>query len=101
VARWILYLAPWLIWTAHFLGLYVVWSVEDLAGGSATAWRIAAAVFGAACAAGCVLCTVAIWRGRARSRQGEGGRLMSDLAGLGGVIAALAVLFQSLPAAFV
>lgn len=100
MARWALYLTPWLIWTAHFLVLYVLWSLEDLRGGSAAGWRMAAVALTVFGLAGIAACTLLIWRKRDRPRE-EGDRLMTDLAATGGVVAALAVLFQTVPVVFV
>ena len=94
MSKWLLLLAGWLVWTAHFFSLYAIASLFMTSGLS----RILVAIVTAACVAGDGLL---LWWTRGRA-PGWGDDVLSawmlHLAGLGAAVSLVAVLWQGLPA---
>lgn len=88
---WRLMLGPFLIWTAHFVVVYGVASVADIAPEETGTWRIAGLVFSA-------LCLVALTVIAVRLRQRTAATPLARGLGLtGSLVGFIAVAWQSLP----
>lgn len=90
--NWGLMLGGLLIWTAHFLGVYAVASVEDMAAPSTQAlWRWSGLAFTAACLLAVVVIVL-----RARPSGRDGG--LYHQVGLGAcVLSFISIVWQSVP----
>ena len=93
---WALATGGLLVWAAHFLGLYLLASVADVARDDAGAWRGVGLTFSLAClAVAAGLGLNALIRSRARSddaTQGIGLALQAGAAAIG----AVGVIFQTM-----
>jgi hypothetical protein len=97
--RGLLYMSPWLVWTAHFGAVYGLASLGDITtGAGAPLWRVAIGAATAAAVAAVAAALVLLWRAR-RSARLPADRMMIDLALASGGLAALAIVWQGLPAA--
>jgi hypothetical protein len=97
MARWSFMLSGFLLWALHFAGLYAIASVEaETAHADMEFWRTVALAFSIACLSSSI--GVALWTylhlARARS---DGFAFHRQLAALGGVVAAIAITWQTLP----
>lgn len=94
--RWLFMLGGLLVWAAHFAGVYAIASVADVvAHASAPAARALIGAFTLVC----VLAAAGIAVVAARRRTGDAQeRFSASLAALGGALAAVAILWQGLPA---
>lgn len=95
---WIHMLGGLIVWAAHFLGVYALASLGAVTGeANATPWRAAIAGFS-------LLCLIAalglVWDAVRRLRRARSveGRFAPELAALGAGLAAVAILWQALPA---
>lgn len=94
---WLELLGGLLIWTGHFLGLYLLASIADIAPARADGPLVAATIaFTVACALAAGALAVLAWRKAERGEPIE--RFRARLAALGGAVAAVAVTWQSAPA---
>lgn len=95
---WLFLIAPFLIWSLHFGGVYAIASVFDVvreAGVPASRW--ATAGFSLACLIAAV--TVGLMAARGIARQtSETGRWILSLSAMGSALTALSVIWQGLPA---
>ena len=92
---WLLILGGLLIWTAHFLGLYLLSSAADVVLGDAGAWNIFGLTFSALCLASIGAlwwkCLIAL-RAKPEATRSFGLRL----AIAGSLLGAIGVVFQTL-----
>lgn len=98
MGRWILMLGGMSVWAAHFMGVYGIASVADVAADAAvpaSRWTIGA--FTLACAAAAALFGLAGLR-RLRAGGDSLDRLSWSVAAFGGAFATIAILWQGLPA---
>lgn len=83
-----------IVWSIHFLGVYLISSVADVV---ATAddlrWRMAGVVFSAVC----ILVTCGLLWTSLRRLQVEPARFADQLAALGAATAVVAIAWQTLP----
>lgn len=95
---WAWMLSGLIVWTIHFVGVYAIASVADIAADpQAPVWRVTGWVFSAACAlATAVMLALAIQRLRRPADEPfrHEMALMSNLVGL------IAIAWQALPFAF-
>ena len=95
--RWGYILGGLIVWTVHFLGVYVIASVGDVAADADHPLsRAAVGVFTVACliaAGGLTVVAARRWR-----RGGEDMGFENVIAATGGAIAAISILWQGLPA---
>lgn len=87
------------IWTAHFFGVYALASLGAvLSSAEAPNWRLAIALFSAAClTCALVLAGLAVRRLRSAPREAPA-RFAAELATVGAVLSAVAIVWQALPA---
>lgn len=86
-----------IVWTVHFLGVYLISSLADVAAtADDPAWRMAGLAFSLACVLAAALL---LWMSVRRLRlAGDGPTRFSDqLAALGAAVAVIAIIWQSLP----
>lgn len=89
---WRIMLGPFVIWALHFVGIYALASLEAVGDPfQADRWRQIALAFSGACLIGVI--SVTVWL-RARAPTTD---LEQRLGMFGGVVAAIAVAWQSLP----
>ena len=95
--RWGYILGGLIVWTVHFLGVYVIASVGDVAADADHPLsRAAVGVFTVACliaAGGLTVVAARRWR-----RGGEDMGFENAIAATGGAISAISILWQGLPA---
>ncbi|MDG2520682.1 hypothetical protein P7B02_03930 [Caulobacter segnis] len=94
---WLWGLGGLLIWALHFLGLYGLASVADLATGRADGWRAAGLGFSLACLLATALYAVMLARRLRRASNAPVQVFALGLGLTGGLVAAIGVVFQSLP----
>lgn len=93
---WALATGGLLVWAGHFLGLYLLASVADVAIDDASAWRVVGLVFSLACLVVAVgLGVTAFVRLRGRSIEPTHGFRLALQAGAA-AIGGLGVVFQTL-----
>lgn len=94
--RWLLLLGGPLIWTAHFGLIYAISSISVQATGETTSLA-RALIIGSAVVAELLLVSVVVgaWR---LSSEGALGVFWKNVSALGALIAAIAIVWQSLPA---
>ena len=96
--RWGYILGGLIVWTVHFLGVYVIASVGDVAADADHPLsRAAVGVFTLVCliaAGGLTVMAARRWR---RGSAGEMG-FENAIAATGGAVAAISILWQGLPA---
>ena len=99
MGRWVFMLGGLIVWTVHFFGVYALASLGDVVSAADDpAWRAAVAGFSAVCLA---LAVGLAWHAARRLRRGAsepGGRLVPEVAAYGAGLAAVAILWQALPA---
>jgi hypothetical protein len=87
-----------LIWTLHFMGVYIIASVADVV---ATAddfrWRMGGLAFSALCLLGAVAAGAAAFTALRAGPRDELTRFGAALGLLGAAIGGLGIIFQSLP----
>jgi hypothetical protein len=97
VKRWGYILGGLIVWTVHFLGVYVIASVGDVAAdASHPLSRAAVGAFTVLCliaAGGLTVAAAGRWR-----RGGESAGFTDIIAATGGAISAISILWQGLPA---
>ena len=95
--RWGYMLGGLIVWTVHFLGVYVIASVGDVAADADHPLsRAAVGVFTLVCliaAAGLTVVAARRWR-----RGGDEMGFENAIAATGGAVAAISILWQGLPA---
>lgn len=95
--RWGYILGGLIVWTVHFLGVYVIASVGDVAADADHPLsRVAVGAFTVLCliaAGGLTIVAARRWR-----RGGEDMGFENVIAATGGAIAAISILWQGLPA---
>lgn len=93
---WVWMLSGLIVWSAHFLGVYLISSVADVvATADDPVWRLGGLAFSGVCL---LSAAAVLWFGVRRLRLGgERGRFADQLAALGACIAMLAIFWQSLP----
>lgn len=97
MARWTFLVGGLLIWAAHFLGVYLIASVADVAEGSdAPAWRMAGLGFSLLCLLAVVMFGVFAWRRRDDARMAHWDFARS-VALTGSGVALIGVIYQTLP----
>jgi hypothetical protein len=98
MGRWLFALGGLLVWTGHFLGVYLIASLAHLSGGGPH-WTWIWSGFSIACVVTAVALAGAAAR-RARRREPSDGasQLLDQLAVIGGGLASVAIIWQSLPA---
>lgn len=95
---WAFMLGGLLVWAVHFMGVYGIASIADVAARAdvqASRWTVAGLTV--LCAAADALLILAAWR-RSRHVTGELAPFQTSLAGLGAGFSLIAVLWQGLPA---
>lgn len=94
---WAWMLGGLIVWSIHFIGVYLISSVADVvATADDPAWRWGALAFSALCllAAGGLLAIA----GRRLARSSDAGvRFPDQIAGCGAGVAAIAIAWQALP----
>lgn len=96
---WFFMLGGMVVWAAHFMGVYAIASVADVArDADAAAARWIVAGFTAACAAAAAAFGLAGLRRLRRTGDDPYQRFTATVAAVGGGIAAVAVVWQGLPA---
>lgn len=87
-----------IVWTVHFVGVYALASVADIAADpQAPVWRIAGWVFSATCAlATAVMLGFAIQRLRRSANE----RFRHEMALMGNLVGLISIAWQALPFAF-
>ena len=97
MGRWLFALGGLLVWTAHFLGVYLIASLAHLSGGAAH-WAMIWLAYSAACVVTAIALTwTAARRMRARDRSEGALHLLDQLAVTGGGVGVVAIVWQSLP----
>lgn len=97
MARWAFLTGGLLIWAAHFLGVYLIASVADVADGrDAPAWRLAGLGFSLICLSALVMFGVFAWRRRVDERLANWDFARS-IALTGSGVALIGVIYQTLP----
>lgn len=88
-----------IVWTVHFFGVYAIASLgEVVSAAHASAWRLAVIAFSGICLALALVLTGWSARRLARSQATDEDRFAPEVATAGAGIAAVAILFQALPA---
>ncbi len=97
---WVEMLGGLLVWAAHFVGVYALASLADVAPGPENpAWRVGIGVFSLLCLLSSVALGLrAIRRLRRPAPDGSAKRLIDEVAATGAGIAALSIAWQTLPA---
>lgn len=96
---WGLILGGLIVWAAHFVGTYALVSLADISADPGhPGWRVGLAVFGGLCLA--ALALLALWAWRDLTSRDQQDRFASRVALAGQAVAALGVVFQTLPAVF-
>ena len=96
--RWIEMLAGLLIWAAHFIGVYGISSIGEVASAaSAPEWRAANIVFSAACAVALIAVLVLTMRRMRRNSGNDLGGFVSGIGTMGAALGLLGVVYQTLP----
>lgn len=100
MGRWAFMLGGLIVWAVHFVGVYGIVSIGDVVDrADAPAWRLAALAFTGACLAALAAHLIAaIRRMRTRDQGAASLRFMTEVAILGSALAAVAVLWQAIPA---
>lgn len=96
--RWAFMLGGLIVWSAHFLGVYVIASIADVVADDAHPLsRAAVGAFTALCFLAAGALTLAAAR---RWRRGDAGEMGFEhaIAATGGAVAAVSILWQGLPA---
>lgn len=98
--RWLSLTGGLLIWAAHFLGVYVIASLADVvATADDPAWRLGGVIFSLVCLVGIAVLAVGVFRS-GRGDSSEERRGFERSVALGGcLIAAIGIVFQTLPLA--
>lgn len=95
--RWAFITGGLLIWAAHFLGVYLISSVADVAASAdAPAWRAAGLAFSLACATGIAGFGLFAWRRREDARL-AGWDFARSVALTGSGVGLVGVIYQTLP----
>lgn len=92
---WVYFLGGLLIWTAHFLGIYVFASFAAQFGDEPL-WRLAGVGFSLLCVVGAAILMIAGSRRLSRA-DSAGARLHHAIAAGSGGLGAVGVVFQALP----
>lgn len=91
---WAWMLGGLIVWSIHFLGVYLISSVADVvATADAPAWRMVGLAFSLACGA---TTGVLLWSA-ARRMSGHDARFPDQVAALGAAVSLIAIAWQSLP----
>lgn len=97
MARWLLMMGGLLVWAAHFLGVYVISSLGDVAAtADAPFWRMAALGFSGVCMVaetGFLL----VVTGRGRIATGELEPFITGVGVTGGLVGLVGIAWQALP----
>ena len=94
---WLTALGGLTIWAVHFLGLYVLASVADVAWRDAAGGRAAGLVFSLACQAAVALAGLSAARGLRRPPSDETRLFGLRMGVAGAVVAGVGVMFQTAP----
>lgn len=95
---WVFMLGGLIVWTIHFMGVYGIASIAEVAGRADDAgslWTVAALT--ALCAAADIALLLKAWR-RGRRATGDLAPFQTSMAGLGAGFSLIAVIWQGLPA---
>jgi len=101
MGRWASMLGGLLVWTVHFVGVYVLASIGDVASrADDPAWRLAIVAFSGLCLAAAAALLVRAFRDLRDPRAGTDAtaRLLPELSALGAGLALIAIAWQTLPA---
>lgn len=97
--RWAFTLLGLIIWAVHFLGVYAIASLGDVAShADAPAWRLGVLAFSLLCGLAALGAGLFAVRRLRRTDRAEPGRFMTELAAVGAGIAFVAIVWQALPA---
>lgn len=96
--RWAWMMGGWIVWTIHFVGIYAIASIGEVASrASDPAWRMIGLGFSVLCLIAAGVLLAAGWRALRRRDGDETGRFGDQLALLGAALAAVAVVWQAAP----
>lgn len=91
---WIWMTSGLIVWTAHFVGVYLISSVADVVATADDArWRMAGLAFSGIC----VLVTATLVWASARRLRRRGPAFPDQVAALGSVTSLIAIVWQGLP----
>jgi len=95
--RWAWMLGGLIVWTVHFMGVYAIASLADVVSrADDPAWRMAGLAFSAVCLLAAVAITA--WAARRLRRRTDPSTGFGDqLSLLGGGVATVAIVWQTLP----
>ena len=87
---WVVMLGGLGVWAVHFLGVYGLASLADLSPNPAWRWTAIGMVFS-------LVCLVSLWPLFAVARRRSSSGLVGSIGQAGALLAAIAVVWQSLP----